>query len=276
MKKWHLFNSPKRWRDSVTASLAILAGLQTVAEVSGFFEVDWVINISWWWKLLIIFFILIILTTSIFGLKNHKAHRGLKLNVGDNDVIIKEADIFTQKGLRLIPFNERFDTTVDNKVIAHNSLNGVFIDYHIDGDIESLKRCIENAPDVEGMSAQNKEGNKVFPLGRIITYNDEYLLLAFTHFDKNNTAYLTHSDYETCLLNMWQEIRNVYANRPIFIPLLGSGITTFKNTPHKDNFSLAKCILCTLKMSGVHLKQPITICLTNEVMDSINIYELKS
>jgi hypothetical protein len=75
---------------------------------------------------------------------------------------------------------------------------------------------------------------------------------------------------------MWKEIDRVYANTPVFIPLLGSGITRFTDTPNKDNLSLIKCLLCTLKMSGVHIKQTITICLTKKTMNDINIYELKS
>lgn len=34
-------------------------------------------------------------------------------------------------------------------------------------------------------------------------------------------------------------------------------------------------MLCTLRTSGVNINQPITILLTEETMQSINIYELK-
>jgi hypothetical protein len=165
---------------------------------------------------------------------------------------------------------------VDNKIIAHNSLNGRFIDSLTPDQILELNACIENAPEVTGLKPSLNGKTKIHPLGRIITFQDQFLLLAFTHFDDNNTAFLSHSDFEKCLLTMWKEIDRVYANQPVYIPLLGSGITRFVDTPHKDNFSLAQCLLCTLKMSGVFIKQPITICLTPEVMNDINIYELKS
>jgi len=100
------------------------------------------------------------------------------------------------------------------------------------------------------------------------------MLLAFTHFE-NNEARLTQKDYEDCLRVMWTEICKTYANRPVFIPLLGSGITRFDGTPHKSNFDLLRCMLCTLRTSGANINQPITILLTEEAIHDINIYEIK-
>lgn len=276
MIKIHWTHSRLRWKDSITVSLAILAGIQTISEVVGLFDIDPIRNIPWWGKGLIIIALFVLLTLSVFVFKMIRAHRGITLCIGDNEVNIKQADIFKQDGLQLIPFNERFDTVVDDVTIAHNSLNGIFIDDYVGDNISNLQQAINNAPDVTGLSPRTKSGGRTFPLGRIIAFENKYLLLAFTHFDKNNCAYLSHSDYERCLLTMWREISRVYANRPVFIPLLGSGITRFTDTPHKDNRSLISCMLCTLKMSGINIKQPITICLTDEVINDINIYELKS
>lgn len=276
MLKFHWLNSKLRWKDSVTVSLALLATLQTIAEVSGFLDLDCINSVPWLWKLAIIFAIFIFLTVCTFISKHLLVHKGLKLSIGDNEVKIKQADIFEQDGWRLIPFNEMFDTVVDDIIIAHRSLNGYFIDTYVKDDLKKLEQCVETASDVKGLNPTLRHGRRKFPLGRIIPYDNEYLLLAFTHFDDNNNAFLSHADFEKCLITMWKEINRVYANRPVYIPLLGSGITRFTDTPHKDNLSLAKCLLCTLKMSGVHIKQPITICLMPEVMNSMNIYELKS
>lgn len=271
---FHWTSSKTRWKDSITLSLAFLTAIQTIAEITGFFDIEAVKDVVWWKKLIciaIIFAILIIIT---FVVKNLIALKGIRVSIGDNVVRIKQADLFVQNGLRLIPFNEYFDIRVDDVVIAHNTLNGVFIDKYVD-NAEHLQNVINGAPDVKGVSARLVNGRSKYPLGRIIKF-DDYLLLAFTHFDDNNSAYLSHTDFEKCLIKMWQEIDRVYANKPVFIPRLGSGITRFTDTPHKDNLSLAKCLLCTLKISGIHLKQPITICLTEETINDINIYELKS
>lgn len=272
--KLHWTSSKARWKDSLTISLAILTSAQAIAEVTGLFDLEAVESLSWWIKLIWIFVIFIILMVVSFIGKLLISRRGIRLNIGDNQVLIKQADIFSQDGLKLIPFNEYFDTTVDDIIIAHNSLNGIFIDLYID-DINELRQTIQNTETVKGAKPHLVKGRYKYPLGRIIKYND-YLLLAFTHFDENNNAYLSHTDYEKCLIKMWQEIRRTHANKPVYIPLIGSGITQFTDTPHKDKDSLIKCLLCTLKISGVHFKQPITICLTEDTMDELNIYELKS
>lgn len=272
--KFHWFSSKTRWKDSVTISLAILSTSLTVAEISGIMDLKPVESLCWWMKLIWIFVLFLVLTILTFVVILLVSRKGIKLNVGDNEIHFKKADIFKQDGLRLIPFNEYFDIQVDDVIIAHNTLNGKFIDDYVN-DSTVLQDVIRNAPEVRGLSPRVANGKNKYPLGRIIKFN-EYLLLAFTHFDDNHSAYLSHTDYEECLIRMWKEIDRVYANNPVYIPLLGSGITRFTDTPHKDNYSLAKCLLCTLKMSGVHLKKPVTICLTEETLNEINIYELKT
>ncbi|MGN1263499.1 MAG: macro domain-containing protein [Prevotella sp.] len=272
--KFHWKSSKTRWKDSLTISLAILTSIQAVAEVTGMVEFESFASLLWWVKLLWLLALFAVITIVVFIVILLFTLKGISITVGDNEVQIRRADIFKQKGLKLIPFNEYFDTQVDDITIAYNSLNGKFIEEYVK-DINQLRNTILNTPEVSGFQPKNINGKKQYPLGHIIKFG-EYLLLAFSHFDENKTANLSHTDYEKCLIKMWKEIDRVYANTPIFIPLLGSGITRFTDTPHKDNFSLAKCLLCTLKMSGVHLKQPITICLTKDTMDEINIYELKS
>ena len=65
----------------------------------------------------------------------------IKLNIKGSDFIIKQGDIFLQEGLKVINFNEYFDTIVDNKIIAKNSLNGKFITEKVK-DLEKLDSTI--------------------------------------------------------------------------------------------------------------------------------------
>jgi hypothetical protein len=76
-------------------------------------------------------------------------------------------------------------------------------------------------------------------------------------------------------MTMWHEISRTYAGNPIFLPLLGSGITRFDDVPNKSHFDLLKCMLCTLKSSGENIAAPITILLTTDIMQKLNIYEVK-
>ena len=74
---------------------------------------------------------------------------------------------------------------------------------------------------------------------------------------------------------MWREIRRVYANKKIAIPLLGSGITSFDDLPTKSEQDLLRCMLCTLRASGENINQSITIVLTKKSMEKIDLYKFK-
>ena len=270
--KLQWLNSPTRWKDSFTVGCAILATVETFFVISAVsLDSIWG-KYNWIIKLLLVFgvFLFIVIVTFIF--KYHRTKKGIALNIRGIKVNIRQGDIFNARGWKVIAFNEFFDTTVDDKVIAHNTLNGIFIDNYVE-NLDDLQNTIANETDNPKLKRYTRSGRFVYPLGRIITYKD-FMLLAFTHFE-NNEARLTQKDYEDCLRVMWTEICRTYANRPIFIPLLGSGITRFDGTPHKSNFDLLKCMLCTLRTSGANINQPITILLTEEAIQDINIYEIK-
>lgn len=265
-------NSPKLWKDSIAIGLATLAVIETVLAISLIsFECLWG-HLNWFTRILLTLGCFTFIVVIIFLCKYRCSKRGVSLTIHGMKIHIKHGDIFQQNEWKVIAFNEFFDTTVDDIIIAHNTLNGKFIEHHVE-DLDDLRYCIQNAPEHPRLQGRRKNDKIAYPLGRIIIYKD-YMLLAFTHFI-NNEARLTQKDYEDCLRIMWTEINRTYANKPIFIPLLGSGITRFDGTPHKSKADLLKCMICTLRTSGVYIKQPITILLTREAMDEINIYEIK-
>lgn len=265
-------NSPKLWKDSIATGFAILAVVETVLAISLIsFERVWG-HLNWLIRVLIILVCFTLLVFAVFLFKYLLSKRGVSVSIRGMKIHIKRGDIFKQTGWKLIACNERFDTTVDDIIIAHNTINGVFIDHHVK-DLGDLQSCIQNAPKHPKLRERREKDKIIHPLGRIIVYKD-YMLLSFTHFI-NNEARLTQKDYEDCLRTMWTEICRTYANKPIFIPLLGSGITRFDGTPHKSKADLLKCMICTLRTSDVNINQPITILLTKEAMEEINIYEIK-
>ena len=81
--------------------------------------------------------IVIIIAFYIVSLIRANTLKKIKLNIKGSDFIIKQGDIFLQEGLKVINFNEYFDTIVDNKIIAKNSLNGEFITEKVK-DLEKL------------------------------------------------------------------------------------------------------------------------------------------
>jgi hypothetical protein len=267
-----LANSPTRWKDSFTVAFAVFATVETIFAIFAIpldtFWNRYSITIRFILAFGIFFFIVVV----TFIIKYYWAKNGISLKIRGIRVNIKSGDIFKAIGWKVIAFNEFFDTIVDDKIIAHNTLNGIFIDRYVE-NITDLQKTIVDELDNTKYKKFLRQGRFVYPLGRIITYKD-FMLLAFTHFE-NNEAHLTQKDYEDCLRVMWIEICRTYANKPIFIPLLGSGITRFDGIPYKSNINLLKCMLCTLRTSVVNINQPITILLTKETIEDINIYELK-
>lgn len=180
---------------------------------------------------------------------------------------------FCPRWEKVVPFNEYFDSDVDDIVISHSSLNGKFIDCHVD-DLAELRSEIESEKS-SPLPVYDRDGRRQYDLGTIKRFGEDYLLLAFSHFDEQNQARLTMAEYERCLMNMWQELCRAYAGRPISLPLLGSGITRFDDVRQKSVSELLKCMLCTLRSTGCYFSQPISIVLTSEAMSKVDLYEMK-
>lgn len=68
----------------------------------------------------------------------------IELSVDNSKVIVKIGNIFNEPGLKVIAFNEYFDTTVDNEIISQNTLNGLYLNTIVP-DIEELDRLIEQS-----------------------------------------------------------------------------------------------------------------------------------
>lgn len=267
-----IFRSYKLWKASAVSALAVIGVTASVLGIAGISLTDLWSN--WQTRLNVVFVSYIALVFFILVVRYAFSKRGITMNVNSTSVTIKEGDLFLAKGLKVIPFNEYFDTTVDDVVISHTSLNGIFIDRYI-GDIAQLRKAIEKDDEEKiNLKRYAKNGKDAFPLGRIIIFQD-YLLLSFTLFNEQNMAHLSKIQYEKCLMSMWCEISRVYAGRRVYLPLLGSGITRFDDVPNKSNLDLLKCMLCTLKASGKSFSVPITILLTKEVMNDINLYDMK-
>ncbi len=270
--KFNKLFSRNLWIDSFTVAISLVAAVETIFAIFDFGLND-IFNITEWWKKLLIIlllFIMIWILTAI--IKAFLSSKSVTLKIRNIPVVIKEGDLFKSKDWKIIPFNEFFDTQVDDVVIAHNSLNGIFVDYYVSNKSE-LESTITSASSTPGLPIKLKGGKTCHTLGRIITY-DNYMLLAFAHFE-NNQAKLTHNQYEACLRTMWHEVSRTYANKPISIPLLGGGITRFEGVPEKSETHLLRCLLCTLKTSNAQIYQPITICLTKSTIDKINLYDIK-
>lgn len=163
------------------------------------------------------------------------------------DVVV--GDLFDQCGLKVIPFNDRYDTKVDNRIIGEHSLNGIYIRKYLDVSPEELREEIQNDADMElHDDPACKCEPRVYSLGSVHVRGD-YALVAFSHFDESNRAVLTMEEYVCCLLSFWKELDRVYAMRDIAVPLLGGGITRIQSDINPDKQFLLETLLRTLELS---------------------------
>lgn len=149
----------------------------------------------------------------------------IKIDVEGSNVSIEVGDIFAQSGLKVIAFNEYFDTQVDNNIIAETSLNGIFIKSHLLIPVNELDEHIENYAfddsELLDIVEARKEGKrKKYQLGTICVFKD-FLLTAFSKFDENNKAVLTMPEYLEFLINFWDKVNNVYAQKSVSTTIFG-------------------------------------------------------
>ncbi len=202
------------------------------------------------------------------------------ISIGGSIVEIKYGDIFLEASKKVIAFNEYYDTVVDNSIISETSLNGQYIKNNWT-DVTALDKSIVEDQHLSrcgaGSDIKRKTGKtKKYKLGTIHVEGD-YYILAFTHVDKDNKAFLYVKDYVECLLNMWDEIDILYANQTVTIPLLGSGITRFEKCEKISEQELLDAILWTFKMSKLRFKHGscLNIVLSSDIKNKINLFELK-
>ena len=206
--------------------------------------------------------------------KNDNIH----LKINDLNINIFYGNIFECNDLKLIPFNEYFDTIVDNKIIAKNTLNGKFILENYpsikDLDLQIESELIGKSYSLNDLRLIGKK--KKYELGTTIEINNEYLLTAFTHFNDENEAFISKIGYLQCLDKLWKEINRIYAQRDINIPLLGSGISRIENGFKLQDY--LEQILNSLKLSNINNAHntKINIVLHESVKKEINLFEIES
>lgn len=227
---------------------------------------------------MIIFVILLIIVFCIMWYRaNHI--RNIVINVNNSTMEIALGDIFEEEGFKIIPFNEYFDTIVDDVIVLSETLNGKYInrfypqvsalDTIIDSDAHSKKYIVGESERIKGKKIKYKLGT--------IVKNGEYFIMALTHFDDDNRAFLDINDYTSCLMNMWNECDIHYGGNTVVLPLLGSGITRFHGYENISDQELLEIIIWTFKVSRIRFQYPakVKIVLLKKSLNKINLYDIK-
>ena len=227
-------------------------------------------------------FLLALMLFYIFLWRRSNSLEHIHAKIEGSDVIIKKGDIFKQEGFKAIAFNEYFDTQVDEKIISSASLNGKFIIDYLEVSVAELDLHIGNynfdSDDVVDENNDRESGKKLrFEIGAICIL-DEYLLTAFSKFDGKNRARLTMPEYLSFLINFWDRVNRVYAQKSVSVPIFGSGITRIKEHKNISDEDLLKIMLWTFRISEMRFKYPakLAIIIHPEKIDAINLLDIKT
>lgn len=210
---------------------------------------------------------------------NRQKHKTLEIN--GTKIEIKFGDIFQQEGIKAIAFNEYFDTIVDDKIIRSSSLNGKVL---IDNPelIPKIQRAIKENKHLEanyvGKNCLRCPANtKRYQLGTIMRI-DDFAFIAFSRFDSENRAILTIAEYFSALAAFWGELKSECHDKPINIPILGTGITRYSNGSGLEIQQALENILNIARTYNIHFQQncKINIIISPEHESQINLYKLEN
>lgn len=207
--------------------------------------------------------------------------RNLNLLIDGSKVSVLTGDLFKQSGLKAIAFNEYFDTQVDDRIISKSSLNGIYIETYSNRTAEELNQIINDYQFEEGEildgEVERNGKSKKYKLGTVCVI-DDFLLVVFSKFDKQNKAVLTMPEYLEFLINFWDSVNRVYSQKSVSVPIFGSGITRIKEHKNISDEELLKIMLWTFRISEMRFKHPakLSIVIHGDKIDSINLLDIKS
>lgn len=160
-----------------------------------------------------------------------------------------EGDLFEQKGIICIPFNEYFDTHVGNGVVDEDSIHGMFINRFFKDRIQDLEQKIRPLLPSEGVVEQTRRfdycPNKKYPLGTCINIREgenTYVLFALTHFDDNDKANVSRTEYTEVVGRLMEYLDGMAGGKPVYMPLFGTHLSRLRRTPQRILLHLADTI----------------------------------
>lgn len=206
-----------------------------------------------------------------------RTKRNIKFKVSAKvNLEVKFGDLFEQKGIIVIPFNEYFDVVVDDKIISKNTLNGAFINKYFPNDSTSLlskiNEQLERHFEISNINTDRGKGNnKKYPLGTTIRIEKDdkiFFLVALTRFDERNRAQITNLEYQEVVIKLIDFIESNSNGYKVNLPLIGAG----HSGVNANKQSLLEFLIFSLKIKDkLTLINGINIILDKDAHSEINL-----
>lgn len=163
-----------------------------------------------------------------------KSKKNVTIKLTDNlKVNINSNNLFDSSNFIVIPVNEYFDSLVDDVIISKKSLHGQFIEKVYNNDFKKARNDFDEQLDKLSVVPKNERNSSIsnlpikkYPLGTAICIkheNIQYLLVAFTHFNNDNKAYIEIEEIQTTLVEIINQIDKFANSNSISIPVFGTG-----------------------------------------------------
>ena len=265
------------WKPILTEFLASIGTLFLIWEVACLI-LPWLYAPSKCCKIIVGVFILL-LSGLYAWYQILRKPKSLKLEINKRtSLYVKKENLMVVNGVKVIPVNEYFDTHNGDGIINPSSLHGQFLSL-FDGRIEELRQKIEDQLSKMQPLPSNRQRSMVsalpqvrYPLGTCIRITDNdntYMLVAVTRFDQNEHVDVATEEYPEIIRKMYNGIEHLQDGNPVYLPLIGSGISGYQLT----NMQILNTLV-QMAHNADHLTvtKGIHICICDDKqMDSLNL-----
>lgn len=195
---------------------------------------------------------------------------------------IKLCDLMDSPGMKVIPVNEYFDTHNGDGIINPRSLHGRLNDLFAD-NIAELRNQIDTQLSSKDQLPQNRVRTMVrglpdrrYPLGtcvRVRKGDQTFMLVALTRFNANEHVDVATEEYPEIIRKMFNGIEQLNDGNPVYLPLIGSGISGYQLTEMQ---MLDVIVRCAHNADTLGVTNGITLCLYNQdQLDKLNLNVIK-
>lgn len=236
----------RRYISSIFEALAALSSIATL--LSFMFTIKFALCCS------IILLVFIALCSYAYAEYQNWPLKKIEIPINDDTILyIEEGDLFADGDIFLIPVNEYFDVHVGDGVVDPHSIHGLFINMVWQGDAEDLynKHIISALKEVKGgpLETINRgqwycHGDK-YAMGTCVDVHRDgkiYVLFALTHFDNNNKAFVSRTEYHDVIIKLMDHVNCICERKKVCMPLFGTGLGRLQSTPMQVLHYLIDCI----------------------------------
>lgn len=265
------------WKPILTEFLASIGTLFLIWEVACLI-LPWLYAPSTCCKIIVGLFILL-LSGLYAWYQIIRKPKSLKLEINKRTTLyIQKENLMDANGIKVIPVNEYFDTHNGDGIINPSSLHGQFLSL-FDGRIEVLRQKIESQLSPIQPLPSNRQRSMVpglpqvrYPLGTCIRITDNgntYMLVAVTRFDQNEHVDVATEEYPEIIRKMYNGIEHLQDGNPVYLPLIGSGISGYQLT----NMQILNTLVqMAHNADRLAVTKGIHICIYDDKqMDSLNL-----